>query len=289
MPNLKDIRTRINSVKSTEQMTKAMKMVSVARLKSAQNRILNLRDYSEGLKSVVANICLSQNITHPLLNEKEIKKTLIVVVTSDRGLCGGFNGNICRFTEGVLAKNKHLHQDLFFIGRKGQDYFKFRGQEGKKTILNLVKTFDYSLAADIAKELMRCFLDKDYDAIYLHYNEFKNIISPQIVRERLIPFDKKTFFEKQKQAPYFQETLFEIPPQQLLQKLVERYFNTQIYRVLSESVASEHGARMAAMESASKNAGDAIGKLTLKYNKVRQAAITTELTEIIGGIEALKN
>ena len=288
MANLKEIRSRINSVKNTEQMTQAMKMVSVARLKQAQNRILNLRDYAQGLKELMSHICLSQKISHPFLEEKkELKKVLLLLVTSDRGLCGGFNGNICRFTEKFLEEKNYPEEALFFIGRKGRDYFKFRGIKGQGTILNLVKEVSYPFAEKISVELMKNLSESEYDAVFFHYNEFKTIISPEIKRERLLPFDKTPFEADKKQA--FKDLLFEVPPQVLLKDLLKKYFSVQIYRILCESIAAEHGSRMAAMESATKNAGEAIDKLTLNYNKLRQANITTELTEIIGGVEALKS
>ena len=290
MAGLKEIKTRIGSVKNTRQMTKAMKMVSTARLRGAQNRILNLRDYARALEQVLADIVLSQKANHSFLEQKEhFKKTLFVVVTSDRGLCGGFNGNICRFVESILNEKKHDSQNLFFVGRKGLEYFKFRGFEGKGKIINLVKEVSYSLAAQIAQRLMEFVVSGSYDGVFIIYNEFKTLITPRVVSERILPFDLHSEFLSQKKEKLLaQDFLFEVPPEQLLKALLDRYFSTQIYRCLCESVAAEHGARMAAMENATKNAGEMISHLTLTYNKLRQSAITTELTEIVAGVEALK-
>ena len=291
--SLKKIKTRLTSVKNTQQMTKAMKMVSAARLRSAQNRILNLRDYARTLQEVMRDICLSRQVSHPFLEESgEMKNVLIVVVTSDRGLCGGFNGNICRFTEKFLRESPHQKQDLFFIGRKGRDYFKFRGVEGKGTILNLVKEISYPLSARIAKDLMDHILTGDYDGVFIVYNEFKNVLTSEVVKEQFLPFDVLSAGpsgqKNLKEAAMSSDLLFEVAPEKMLESLLQRYFSVQIYRCLCESVAAEQGSRMTAMENATKNAGEVISSLTLTYNKLRQSAITTELTEIVGGVEAMK-
>lgn len=290
MAGLKEIKNRIGSVKNTRQMTKAMKMVSTARLRGAQNRILNLRDYARALEQVLADIVLSQKVSHPFLEQKKsLKKTLFVVVTSDRGLCGGFNGNICRFVEKVLNEKEYEVQDLFFVGRKGLEYFRFRGYEGKGKIINLVKKVSYSLAAQIANQLMEFVVSGSYEGVFIIYNEFKTLITPRVACERILPFDLYSEFLSQRDEKLLvQDFLFEVPPEELLEALLDRYFSIQIYRCLCESVAAEHGARMAAMENATKNAGDMVSRLTLTYNKLRQSAITTELTEIISGVEALK-
>ena len=270
-----------------------MKMISAARLRSAQTRILNLRQYANGLEEVLRDIVLTQKVSHPFLEqirEKEIKNVLVVVMTSDRGLCGGFNGNICRFTENFLKESPYENKDLFFIGKKGAEYFKFRGISGvEDPILNLVKDISYSLSTKISQDLMDKTLAGKYQAVYIIYNEFKTIINPRIVSERFLPFD--LFSERltqNKQTKDTQDLIFEVPPEEILQTLLKKYFGVQIYRCLSENVAAEHGSRMAAMENATNNAADMISNLTLKFNKLRQSAITTELTEIVAGVEALK-
>ena len=290
MAGLKELKTRIGSVTNTQKITQAMKMVSVARLRKAQERILNLRDYAQALKQVLLDVTLSEKVNHPFLEQKkpeDIKRILLVVITSDRGLCGGFNTVVCRETEKFLDKNDYESIDLFFIGRKGADYFKFRGLPSKRVLLNLAKTISYPLSARISEDLMKDVSTGVYDATYMVYNEFKTLISPQVVFERLIPFDLESVESEEKNL-FAQDLIFEVDPLKLLNSLLERYFAVQVYRCLCESIAAEHGSRMASMENATKNAGDVISKLTLNYNKLRQNSITTELIEIVAGVEALK-
>ena len=315
MAGLKEIKGRIGGARSARKITRAMKMVSAAKLRSAQSRILNLRGYAAALREAARDIALSGRAgRHPFLDPKPadgIKKALFVTITSDRGLCGGFNGNICRLAEKLLAKREHPVQDLFFIGRKGADYFRFRGISGRGTLLNLARELSYPLAAKIARDLMGKIRGGDYDAVFMIYSEFKSALSPRIVHERLLPFDlddgpdgreaeesagKRSFSDKglnggeeaKAGLRAGRDIIFEAPPEELLESLLERHFSIHVYRCLCESAAAEHGARMAAMESAANSAEEAISRLTLKYNKLRQSAITTELAEIAGGMEALK-
>ena len=290
MSNLKEIKSRSATVKNTGQITKAMKMVSAARLRGAQNRILNLRAYANNLEELLRDIVLSHKVSHPFFEQKkdkELEKVLIVVMTSDRGLCGAFNGNLCRFTEDFLKREIYPIQDLFFIGKKGHDYFKFRGYSSSGLVLNLVKDISYPLSNKMAKDLMEKVLSGDYSAVFVIYNEFKSVINPRLTVERFLPFDLSGE-RLSKKRKNLEDILFEVSAQELLDSLLERYFSIQIYRCLCENVAAEHGSRMAAMENASKNAEE-IGKiLNLKYNKLRQSSITTELTEIVSGAESLK-
>lgn len=292
MSGLKEIKSRITSVKNTGQMTKAMKMVSVARLRSAQNRILNLRAYANNLEELLRDLLLSQNISHPFFEQKakeDIKKVLIVVMTSDRGLCGAFNGNICRFTEEFLKKEPYPQQDLFFIGKKGQDYFKFRGYPSTGLLANLTKEISYPLSTKMAKELMDKVLSGNYSAVFMIYNEFKSVINPRLLVERFLPFDLSSErLSKKREDLFSKDILLELSAKELLDSLLERHFSIQIYRCLCENVAAEHGSRMVAMENASKNAEEVGKTLNLKYNKLRQSSITTELTEIVSGAESLK-
>ena len=290
MANLKEVKTRIGSVTNTQKITQAMKMVSVARLRKAQERILNLRAYARELEQVLADVTLSQKVSHPFLEQKrpeDIKQVLVVVITSDRGLCGGFNATVCREAERFLKQNKYKTQDLFFVGKKGAEYFKFRGFDSKNVLLNLAKEISYPLSVRISEKLVANILTGKYDAVYVVYNEFKTIISPRVVFERLLPLDLKSESLKSKNI-FFQDIIFEIEPSKLLENLLKRYFAVQVYRCLCESIAAEHGSRMAAMENATKNAEDVISILTLNYNKLRQSSITTELIEIVAGVEALK-
>ena len=292
MSGLKEIKTRITSVKNTGQMTKAMKMVSAARLRSSQDRILKLRNYADNLEELLRDLVASHKISHPFFEQKkqeDIKKVLIVVMTSDRGLCGAFNGNICRFAENFLNQKTYPQQELFFIGKKGHDYFKFRSYSSKGLVLNLVKEISYPLSVRIAKELMDYTSSGDYDAVYVIYNEFKTVITPRIVSERFLPFDLSSEKLSQKREDLFsQDLLMEVSPEELLDSLLERYFSIQIYRYLCENVVAEHGSRMVAMENATKNADEVGQILQLQYNKMRQSSITTELIEIVSGAESLE-
>jgi len=238
---------------------------------------------------VIADISITQRVSHPLLNPvADPKKVLLVVITSDRGLCGGFNANINRFAMKYYKDNapKYETMDLLCVGRKGSEFFKKRDVAPKQTILNLAREISYDMATDVAKQLMENFKSVDYDSIFLIYNEFKSAISQEVVCERLLPIDvsEAHLSEETMSSP---DLIFEPAPEEIIEDLLVRHFSIQVYRCLSESVAAEHGARMAAMENATKNAGEMISSLTLTYNKMRQAAITTELIEITSGAEAL--
>jgi len=299
MASLKDIKNRIGSVKNTEQITKAMKLVSTSKLKKAQDNIVGCRPYAYNIRDLIFNISCSRKVTHELLEEKEVKpeskvKTLYVVVTSDRGLCGGFNNNIARWAEARYkecfekSNGKDSEVDFYFIGKKARDYFMSRGLKDGEVKLNLSKDMCYNLAKDVANKLLKYFTEGEYNEIFVVYNEFKSAIQQDVVAERLLPL--KIEQEKSKIASDLYEdpdTIFEPQASEIIDELLKKHFEVQIYRVLSESIASEHAARMTAMDNASKNAKDAIDKLTLTYNKMRQAAITTELIEITSGAEAL--
>ncbi len=289
MSGLKKIRNRIVSVKNTEQITQAMKMVATARLKKAQTRILNLRPYAENILSVMADVALSCNISHPLLEKKDkMQKTLLVVLTSDRGLCGGFNNNICRFAEKFyFSWKKDCELDFFFIGRKARNYFQFRGICAVDEMFNLDKEISYPLAGKVAQKLMKNFSNGDYDGIYFIYNSFQSVISQKVQREIFLPVDLSQA-PLARQKHFSKDLIFEIPPAELLENLIKKHFTVQVYRCMCESVAAEYGARMSSMENATKNAQDIISRLTLTFNKMRQSAITTELIEVSSGAEALK-
>lgn len=294
MPNLKDIRSRIASTKNTQQITKAVKMVSAARLRRAQQNIINLRPYAKQLLSVISDIAATHRIHHPLLSDSgDHEKVLFVVVTSDRGLCGAFNSNINRFAQKYYEDTKGKHQkfDVMFIGRKGGDFFKRRGVTGVDTILNLAREISFSLASKIADKLMEDYAIGGYDAVYVVYNEFKSAISQKVVCEKLLPVDLSQQHNQDsepKNATFAKDLIFEPSPEKMIDQMLRRHFAVQVYRIMCESVAGEHGARMTAMESATKNAGERIASMTLTYNKLRQASITTELIEITSGAEALK-
>lgn len=294
MANLKDIRLRIQSTKNTQQITKAMKMVSAARLRRAQQNIVNLRPYAKQLLAMIADIAVTHRVHHPLLSDSpDPQKVLMVVLTSDRGLCGGFNANINRFALKFYNENKPKYEklDVLFIGRKASDFFKNRKIQGVETILNLAREISFQMASKIADQLMEQFATGGYDAVYMVYNEFKSAISQEVVCERLLPVDlanPQVGKKDEKNVGFSKDLIFEPAPEKMVDEMLRRHFAVQIYRVMCESVAGEHGARMSAMENATKNAGEMISQLTLTYNKLRQASITTELIEITSGAEALK-
>lgn len=291
MASLQDIRSRIDSVKNTQQITRAMKMVSAAKLKKAQDRITNMRTYAQKLLSIIADIAVSHRVEHPLLSVSvDTKKTLLIVLTSDRGLCGGFNANINRFAYDYYQKNKDKYDvlDIIFIGKKAADFFKTRQVQGKRVTTNMAKEISYSYAADLAKEIKEDFSTGAYDEVQIVYNEFKSAIQQNVVCEKLLPIDlEKSEFE-QSEMSFAPDLIFEPAPEEMIESLLDKHFAMQVFRCMSESVAAEHGARMTAMENSTKNAKEMIDNLTITYNKLRQASITTELTEITSGAEALK-
>jgi F-type H+-transporting ATPase subunit gamma len=287
MANLKDLRAKIVSTKKTQQTTRAMKMVSAAKLKRAQDNIVQARPYALKLSKFIKQLSANPEISHPLLEEPAaVTRVLLVVMTSDRGLCGGFNNNILKHTEAYLRENKSKYEkiDIIFVGRKGADHFKKRNVLGIDQILNLSRVINYSIGADIATRLLKSYSSGEYHEVHIIYNEFKSAIAQNVVDERLLPVRLEGDTGDDYQTKDF---VFEPNANQILDDLLKKHFAIQVYRCLQESVASEHGARMSAMENATKNAGEMIRSLTLTYNKARQAKITTELIEITSGAEAL--
>jgi len=308
--NLKAIRKRIASVKSTQKITRAMKMVAGARLARAQQRILALRPYAVRTAQVLTEVteeyaALEQGLDvdvlqsveqeHPLLSRRPEKSVLLLVVTSDRGLCGAFNANINRAAERNWTERLEAGQrvQVAVIGRKGRDYVRRRKVDVVHVFERVWDRLDLEQARLVARTLLRPFLAGDVDAIYLVYNEFKSAMSQRVVVEPLLPVQRAlaaTTMEADRDESIVvsREFIFEPTRGALFERLVPMYVEISILRALYESNASELGARMTAMDSATKNATEMIDKLTLKYNRARQAAITTELMEIIGGAEALR-
>jgi F-type H+-transporting ATPase subunit gamma len=306
MPSLKDIRKRIVSVKSTQKITKAMKMVAGARLNRAQKRITDLRPYAVKTQEILSEITaegraalaaaaeeegeLAQDEdVHPLLDIRPERRVLLVVLTSDRGLCGSFNATITKLAEQQWRQREKDGQSvhMMVIGRKGRDYFARRGAP-MEYIDEVWNDLDADTARSLGREVLGHFLRRKdpVDAIYLVYNEFKSAMTQNVVAERLLPVEAKLSDEHRHEENF--EFLYEPSKVALLGQLAPMYLQISILRALYESMASELGARMTAMDSATTNATEMIDKLTLKYNRARQAAITTELMEIIGGSEALK-
>ncbi|MFP2904744.1 ATP synthase F1 subunit gamma [Pyxidicoccus sp. 3LFB2] len=294
MASLRDIRKRIRSVKNTRQITKAMKMVSAAKLRKAQDAILAARPYATMLDQIIADLSArsgDENLTHPLLVARPVKKVELVLLTSDRGLAGGFNSNVIRRANRFLYENTALERiQLATVGRKGNDFFRNRGQAIRKDFGGLYQRLNYRAAADIAEELVASYLNGEVDAVHVVYNEFVTAITQKVSVVQLLPLQT---LGGAGQAPTEGTTAlvdfkYEPDRQAVLDRLVPQAVNIKLYRALLESVASEHGARMSAMENATSNASDMIGSLTLTYNRTRQAVITKELMEIVSGAEALK-
>lgn len=290
MASLRDIRKRIKSVNNTVKITSAMKMVAAAKLRRAQENVENARPYADKMQRLLSEIALRAELAgeppHPLLQQREPQKIELVVMTSDRGLCGGFNSNITRRAERFLWEEAEKHHEIRMstIGRKGTDHFRRHEQELRHVYTGIFDDLRYKRAADIAQELARYFVDEELDAIYLLYNEFKSAISQTVVIKQLLPIEPMVLNAGDAVIDF----KYEPGQAELLDKLLPRYLATEIFQALLESSASEHGARMTAMENATRNARDMIGKLTLQFNRARQAAITNELMEIIAGAEALK-
>jgi F-type H+-transporting ATPase subunit gamma len=301
MPSLKDIRKKISSTKNTQQITKAMKMVSAAKLRRSQNAIVNARPYAYKLHSVISRLAATGEFTHPLMSKVEVpKKLLMVVLTSDRGLCGAFNSNIIKYSERFFREQLTNYQEIkfIFVGRKGAEHFKRRNISGVETITNLANDIKYSIAAQLADTIMNEYTSGSYDEVILVYNEFKSAMNQKVIAEKILPIQalredetvnaQKNDIQESGDFALAMNYIFEPGADEILKQLLPKHFAIQVYRAMLESIAGEHGARMSAMESATKNAGQMIRKLTLTYNKLRQAAITRELVEIVSGAEALK-
>jgi F-type H+-transporting ATPase subunit gamma len=289
MANLRAIRKRVGSVKSTQQITKAMKMVSAAKLKRAQDAIIAARPYARKMREVVQALAARVGEdAHPLLAARETKKLALLVVTTDRGLCGGFNSNLLRATYRFLAANREKYEEIavFVVGRKAREFLRRRGISLRKEYLNVLGSLSYAHAATLSENLVGGFLAGDFDEVQVVFNEFRSAISQVVRFERLFPISLDQGGGGG--AVSGVDFLYEPSQKEILATLLPKYVETQIFRVLLESVAGEHGARMSAMDSATNNAVDMIARLTLQMNRARQATITKELMEIIGGAEALK-
>jgi len=288
MANLKDIKKRIGSVKNTGQITKAMKMVSAAKLRRAQDAVVAARPYANKLMYVLSSLALREDTdAHSLLQERGKRKALVLLMTADRGLCGGFNANISKAAERFIRNRTDDFEEyeLMIIGRKGKDYLRSRmGDKIGKVHEGITGSINYQTAALIGQEIVEAYEAESYDAVYLVYNAFQSAISQEVTIKRLLPVEPLQVEERAHVAQY----LYEPNRREVLAQILPKHIEVQIFRGLLESVASEHGARMSAMDSASKNASEMIGKLTLQYNRARQAAITKELMEIISGAESIK-
>jgi F-type H+-transporting ATPase subunit gamma len=283
VPNTLDIRRRIRSVKNTQQITRAMKMVAAAKLRRAQESIVAARPYSGALQEILSSVATRVDPEqHPLLREREEKRVLIVVVTGDKGLCGAFNTKIVTTTQREIAVRDWESVQLIPIGRKGADFFKRREIPIRHQAINVFQALAPETAKALAKLIVDDYVEEKIDAVYVVYNEFRSVIM-QIVRfEKLLPLTRAEVEE-----PTI-DYLYEPSPDEILRNLLPKYVEFQVYRTLLDSAAAEQGARMTAMEAATRNAGDMIDSLTLTYNRARQAAITKEIIEIVSGAAALE-
>jgi F-type H+-transporting ATPase subunit gamma len=287
MPNLKEIKRRIQSVKNTQQITKAMKLVAASKLRKAQNAILEARPYAIKMMDVLNHLAARCNSDlHPLLDVRDGNRHLLLIITSDKGLCGGFNGSVIRRTAKYLEDNEKDENSLIIAGKKGNDIFRNRPVTITEDIIGWSKDFDYLKAQSIGENLAEMFSEKKIDKVSMVYNEFKSVMQQEVVVEQLLPVVPEKLAHKEN--TFVVDYIYEPDEEAILDQLLKRYMTVEVYRAFLESTASEHGARMTAMDSASRNAGKMIGELTLTYNQARQAYITKELIEIVNGAEALK-
>jgi F-type H+-transporting ATPase subunit gamma len=282
--NLRDIRIRIRSVKSTQQLTYAMKLVSATKLRRAQERIIAARPYARRMLRVLNSLATRANPEHhPLLARRGDHKVELVVITADRGLCGGFNANIVKAAAEEMEKRAGRELTLTLVGKKGRDYFRRRKVSVRREMVDIFRNVTYAHAADLARELIHGYVTRELDAVYLVYNEFKSAIQQRVVAEKLLPIEQLAW-----EGPGFPaDYIYEPTEKDLFDRLLPKHVEVQVYRALLESAASEQGARMTAMDSATNNAADMIESLTLNMNKVRQAGITREILEVVGGAVAL--
>jgi len=295
MANLLDIRRRIKSVKNTQQITKAMKMVSAAKLKRAQERAVAARPFATKMSEVLTGLAshAGEDFSHPLLDARGDQRYLLVLVTADKGLAGAFNANLIKAAQAFVREHGDQTVEVLAVGRKGRDFFRRRPVEivGEYVGLTGKGRVDYAEALEIARDVMRRFTeDEGIDKVFIIFNEFRSVISQRVVVEQLLPVSRaEDDAEPSADATggqTFVDYIYEQPPEEIFTHLLPRLVETQIYRALLESVASEQGARMTAMDSASKNAGELIQSLTLNMNRVRQASITREIIEIVSGAAA---
>jgi F-type H+-transporting ATPase subunit gamma len=298
MPNLLDIRRRIKSVKNTQQITKAMKMLSAAKLKRAQDTVVAARPFASKMIEVLGELAsrTDEDFSHPLLDARGDERYLVVLITADKGLAGAFNTNLIKAAQSFMRQHEGKAIEMLPVGRKGRDFFRRRGVPFVDEYVGLTGKgrIDYSEAVEIARNVIKHFTeDKTLDKVFLIYNEFKSVLQQRVVIEQLLPVsrttetaDESATVDTTARPVDMTEYIYEQSPAEIFSRLLPRLIETQIFRALLESVASEHGARMTAMDSASKNASELIESLTLNMNRIRQAAITNEIIEVVSGAAA---
>ena len=283
--NIRDVRRRVRSVGNIQQITRAMKFVAASKLRRAQERIFNARPYANRMMAVLNSLATrAEPSHHPLLQDRDGDRTLLILITADRGLCGAFNSNIIRAASRFLREEgREESTDLTLVGRKALDWFRRRSDSVRREYPNIMTRVDFKYAQEIARSAVDYYTSDGGSRVYLAYNEFKSVIQQGITVEPLLPI--------QRLEPEGQETptdyIYEQPAPILFDHLLSRHVETQVFRALLESEAAEHGARMTAMEAATKNASEMIEKLTLYMNRLRQSSITTEIIEVVSGSEAL--
>ena len=283
MPALIDIRRRIRSVKSTQQVTKAMKMVSAAKLRRAQEAIFSARPFARKMMEVLNRMASRADPhSHPLLEDRGEGKALAVVITADKGLCGAFNANIIRTVTRFIAERPDADLQLSFVGRKGRDFFRRRAVKVRSEHVGVYQALRFETAREIAADLIEAFTSHEVDRVFLVHNEFKSVIQQPLVIDRLLPIERHEIRPEDLEQDY----VYEPAPAAIFEDMLPRHVEVQVWRALLESVAAEHGARMTAMDAATNNATDLIDRLTLHMNKVRQAAITKEIIEVVSGAGA---
>jgi F-type H+-transporting ATPase subunit gamma len=289
MATLRDIKRRIRSVESTQKITKAMKLVAAAKLRRAQERVIGARPYAQKMGELLGSLVgRVGDDGHPLLVRHTGARKRLVVITADKGLCGAFNSNVLRAATHFLREGDNVDVTLVVVGKKSRDFFRRRQWPVKSEMLGFFDRLAYAHAQELAGGLMADYLADEVDEVHLIYNEFRSVAVQHVTRQQLLPIVQADVQAGEANAAAVGEYIFEPGPDAILAALLPRHVTTQVYRALMESVAGEFGARMTAMEAATKNAKEMIDVLTIQYNKARQERITKELLDIVGGAEALR-
>lgn len=291
MPTLRDIRKRLKAIQSTKKITAAMKMVAAAKMRKVQDRMLNFRPYASRMQTVLADLArVSEREIHPLLFLRPRKVVEVLVLTSDKGLCGAFNANVLKGAAKYISDLKHegIEVSVSVVGKKARDYFRRRGVPMRKQWLGLSGKVTYTSAQEIARDLAENYIGETFDEVVIIYNEFKSMLVQKVTAMKLLPLGAIEGEGEPKEPAMMADFLYEPSRAIIFERLLPKYIEIQIYRALLESSAAEEAARMTAMENATKNCSELINKVTLLANKVRQAGITKDLMDIVGGVEALK-
>jgi len=284
MAKTQDLKRRIRSIRNTQQLTRAMKLVSAAKLRRAQQRILQARPFARRTLTILRSVSARTNPElHPLLEERPVQRVDVVVLTGDKGLCGAFNASILRRAESLFGAHRGSAVQALAVGKRGRDYFTRAGRAPVAQWADVFRDVQFPLAAEIAATLIKRYIDHEADRIYLVYNAFKSALQPEPTTLQLLPIEPV----QPEDPAQLQDYIYEPQPQALLETLLPHYVEVEVFQALLESVAAEHAARMTAMDNATKNAGELIESLTLTMNRVRQASITTEIIEVVSGAEAL--